>query len=189
MLSRLEFARAAQFLRLIIQHVQTATLADLRKADLTSAGRVVLALEKEQARLHEALLRHLPVAPPIPRRSGPQSHPEQLVERLLACIEQNYGKPITLQNCACKLGMNGAYLSALFSRAVGIPFKAYLTERRMETAKELLNDTSMTASDVAFAVGYVSANRFRSAFKMATGLAPKLWRKTMKMNPPPSAVA
>jgi AraC-like DNA-binding protein len=182
-----EFARAARFLRLIVQHVQTSSLADLRQADLTSAGHAVLALEKEQARLHEALQRHLPPALQAPRHPGPESHPEQIVHRLLECIEQNYGKPITLQHCAGKLGMNAAYLSDLFSHAVGVPFKTHLTELRMEKARALFDDPAKTASEVAYAVGYASENRFRIAFKKATGLSPKLWRETMQMNPPPTS--
>ncbi len=183
-MSQLKFVRAARLLQLIVQHVQTASLAALRKADLTSAGRTVVALEKEQARLHDVLQRHLPAAPETSRRTDPKSHPEQIVHRLLECIEQNYGKSITLQNCACKLGMNAAYASALFSRAVGVPFKTQLTERRMEKAKELLGDPAKSASDVAAAVGYASENRFRLAFKKATGLSPKLWRETMQMTTP-----
>ena len=182
-MSRREFAHAAQFLRFIVQHVQTASLADLRKADLMRAGRVVLALEKEQARLHQILQRHLPPACQASRRSGPEPHAEQVVHRLLQCIEQNYGKPITLQNCAGKLGMNPAYLSNLFSRAVGVPFKNHLIELRMEKARELLDDPARTVSEVAYAVGYASENRFRIAFKKATGLCPRLWRETMQTNP------
>lgn len=184
-MSRWDFIRAARLLLLIVEHVQTASLADLRKADLTSAGHAVLALEKEQARLHETLQRHLPPAPQTPRHSGRESHPEQIVHRLLERIEQNYGKPITLQDCADKLGMNAAYLSTLFSRAVGTSFKSYLTALRMNKAKELLGDPARTASDVAYAVGYASENRFRTAFKQATGLSPTLWRETMQPNPPP----
>ena len=179
-MSRLEFTRAARFLHLIVEHVQTASLSDLRKADLTNAGRAVLALEKEQARLHEALQRHLPPTPTVPRRPGPESHPEQIVHRLLECIEQNYGKPITLQRCAGKLGMNAAYLSDLFSQAVGVSFKTCLTGVRMAKAKALLEDPAKNLSDVAYAVGYASENRFRIAFKKATGLSPKLWRATMQ---------
>lgn len=186
-LSRLEFARASRFLQLIIRHVQTASLSDLRKADLTSAGRVVLVLEKEQARLHETLKRHIPVLPLAPRRSGPESHPEQIVHRLLERIELDYRKPITLQQYARELGMNAAYLSALFSRAVGVSFKAHLIDLRMAKAKELLGDPTTNVSAVAGAVGYASENRFRLAFKKATGLPPKLWRETMQPNPPPTA--
>jgi AraC-like DNA-binding protein len=183
-LSRLEFARAARLLHLIVQHVQTASLADLRKADLSSAGRAVLALEKEQARLHETLKRHLPPTPQVPRRSGPESHAEQIVHRLLERLELDYGKTITLQQYARELGMNAAYLSALFSHAVGVPFKTHLTELRLEKAKALLGDPAKTASEVASAVGYASENRFRSAFKKATGLPPRIWRETLRMAQP-----
>lgn len=188
-LSRLKFDRAARFLQLIVQHVQTASLSDLRKADLTSAGHAVLALEKEQARLHDTLQRHLPPAPQAqaPRRSGPESHAQQTVHCLLECIEQRYAQPIMLRQCAVKLGVNAAYASSLFSRAVGVPFKTYLTERRLEKAKELLGDPAKTASEVAQAVGYGSEDRFRIAFKKATGLSPKLWRATMQTNRPKPA--
>ena len=182
-MDRPEFTRSARFLRLIVQHVQTATLADLRKADLTSARRAVLALEKEQTRLRKTLGRHLPPAPECPRPSGPESHPDQIVHRLLQCIEQNYGKPITLKQCAGKLGMNPAYSSNLFSQAVGVPFKTYLTDLRLAKAKELLGDPARTVSEVACAVGYASENRFRLAFKQATGLCPRLWRETMQTSP------
>lgn len=184
-MSRLKFAWAARLLHLIVQHVQTASLADLRKTDLASAGHAVLALEKVQARLHDALQRHLPVPLETARRAAPESHPEQIVQRLLECIQQNYREPITLQNCASKLGMNASYASALFSRAVGVPFKARLTEQRIAKAKQLLGDAAKSISAVAVAVGYASENRFRIAFKNVTGPPPKLWRETMQINPPP----
>jgi AraC-like DNA-binding protein len=180
-LSRLRFARAARFLRHIVQHVQSATLSDLRKADLTRTGRAVVALENEQARLHETLQRYLPPAPQVPRRSSPESHAEQIVHRLLERIELDCGKPITLQQYARELGMNAAYLSDLFSHAVGVPFKTYITDLRLEKARELLGDPAKTAAEVAYSVGYASENRFRSAFKKATGLPPRIWRETLKM--------
>ena len=86
-MSRGEFARAARFLQLIVQHVQTSSLADLRKADLTRARRAVFALEKEQARLHQALKRPFPPTFQALRRSGLESHAEQIVQRLQECIE------------------------------------------------------------------------------------------------------
>lgn len=183
-MDRVKFARAARFLGLIIQHVQTASLSDLRQADLGSAGRAVVALEREQVRLHEALQRNLPAAPLVPRSSGPESHTEKVIHALLERIELDYAKPITLKRFALELGMNGAYLSALFSQTLGIPFKHYLTELRLQKAKELLGDSTQAASTVAFAVGYSSADRFRFAFKKATGLSPRAWRETMQTHPP-----
>jgi YesN/AraC family two-component response regulator len=183
-LSRSGFRRAGQLLRLIIEHVQTQDLAELRKEELTNAGHAVIALEKEQVRLRHALHRHLPDAPQLSRRAGSKSRPELIVHELLACIEQDYARPVTLQQCASRLRMNAAYLSALFSRAVGVPFKTYLTVLRMEKAKELLGDAKHTVSEVARAVGYANENRFRGAFRKATGLAPRIWRAALRIQAP-----
>jgi AraC-like DNA-binding protein len=181
-LNHLNFDRAARFLRHIVEHVQTASVSELRKADLSSAGRALIALEREQARLHETLKRYLPASPVAARRC-PESHAEQVVHAVLQRIELDYAHPFTLQRLARDLGMNGAYLSTLFSRTVGIPFKTYLTELRLQKAKDLLADITKTAADVAFATGYSSQERFRSAFKKATGLSPKAWRETMQPSP------
>ena len=180
-MSQSNFARATRLLQLIIRHAQTATLADLRETDLISTRCVVTALEMEQARRHKALPRQLPPASRTLDLPGPESRPEQVVHRLLEHIEQDYPQPITLRGYARDLGMNAAYLSALFSRAVGVPFKAYLTELRLEKAKALLADPAKTATDVAYAVGYASESRFRTVFRKATGLCPRLWRETMRV--------
>jgi AraC-like DNA-binding protein len=139
-LTRAQFQRAGRLLRLIVQHVQALGLADLRKAELTSAGRAVIALEKEQARLHETLQRHLPASTQVARRAGPETHAEQAVQSMLKLIAQDYALPLTLCRCAGTLGMNAAYLSDLFSRAVGVPFKTHLTGVRLERAREFLGD-------------------------------------------------
>jgi len=187
-MSQPRFVRAARLLQLIVRHVQTSSLADLLKEEVTSAGQAILALEKEQARLQQVNKRHLPGAPQSLHRSGRESHAEQIVRRLLGRLERDHGKTVTLQSCANNLGMNPAYLSALFSHVVGVPFKTHLTELRMAKAKALLGDPTMTVSQVAYAVGYASENRFRLAFKKITGLPPKVWRETMQTNSPlPSA--
>jgi AraC-like DNA-binding protein len=186
-LSEAKFGRAGRLLRLMVQHVETASLCDLSKADLCTAGRAVVALEREQARLHSALHRYLPSAQTAPRESGPESRGEQIVRDLLERIELDYAKPITLQRYAREAGLNGAYLSALFSRAVGTPFKGYLTQLRLDKAKQLFEDAARTTSDVAFAVGYASEERFRCAFKKGTGLSPKAWRETMQTKLPREA--
>jgi AraC-like DNA-binding protein len=183
-MSRLESDRAARLLQLVVQHVQTASLADLREQDLTKAQRALRVLENVQARL---LKKHNAVAPtlrqpfPLPQ---PESHCEQIVHAVLERIQRDYAQAITLRDCASELRISAAYLSHLFSLAVGLPFKTYLTEVRVEKARELLGDPARTVSEVASAVGYASENRFRIAFKKASGLSPRMWRETMRMNPP-----
>ncbi len=179
-LRRADFRRAARLLHLVVGYLQTLNVAELRKTELTSAGHAMVALEREQARLHETLKRHIPPPPLVSHRSRSVTHGEAAVHQLLQWISERHAQPITLQDCATKLGMNVAYLSDLFSRAVGVSFKAYLTEFRLLRAKALLGDFGHTVSEVAYAVGYSNENRFRAMFKKATGLPPGSWRKTLR---------
>jgi len=119
----------------------------------------------------------------------PHTRPERIAQDALDYIHQHYKHPITLQECAKTLGLSMAYLSDLFSHRVGLSFKTYLTEVRLEKAKELLGDGTRNIYQVAAAVGYVSENRFRIAFKTATGLAPRAWRETLKMRRPPETTS
>jgi AraC-like DNA-binding protein len=178
-LSRSEFDRAAHLLRMIAQSAETATLSVLRKTDLARIRQAVRAMQQEQDRLHKHINRLLPADHQLP--SSPHPPPPPIVERMLEYVHQHHAEPITLRHCADTLGRNAAYLSDLFAQAVGLPFKAYLTELRLEKSKELLSDPDKNLSEVALAVGYASENRFRLAFKQLTGLSPKTWRATMRL--------
>ena len=185
MMSRLKFDRAARFLRLIVQHVQTSGLADLQQEDLANVRRALQVFENVQTRLRKKLNGLLPAFRETPPVAQPESRPKQMVRAVLDRIQRDYAQPLTLRKCADDLQLNAAYLSHLFSSAIGLPFKTCLTEVRVEKARELLGDPARNISQIAKAVGYASANRFRLAFKGVTGISPRLWRETLQINPPP----
>ncbi len=185
-MGRAEFAAAARFLRHIVSHVQTSSLADLQQEDLGKVQQALRVFENIQTRLRNELHGLLPAfrkTSPVPQ---PQSRPERIARVVLVRIQRDYAQPLTLRKCAGDLRVNAAYLSYLFSHAVGLPFKTCLTEVRVEKAQELLGDPAKNISQVASAVGYASANRFRLAFKNVTGLSPSMWRETLQINPPPT---
>jgi AraC-like DNA-binding protein len=185
-MGRAEFAAAARFLRHVVSHVQTSSLADLQREDLGKVQQALRVFENVQTRLRNELHGVLPAfrtTSPVPQ---PQSRPERIARAVLVRIQRDYAQPLTLRKCAGDLRVNAAYLSHLFSDAVGLPFKTCLTEVRVEKAQELLGDPAKNISQVAGAVGYASANRFRLAFKNATGLSPSMWRETLQINPPPT---
>jgi AraC-like DNA-binding protein len=176
--TRADFHRAARLLRLMVQHAQALDLAELRLADLTCARHAVTVLESERSHLRQELRHLIPTTARTPPAAGPENHTEQVVHAALAIVNQQYSQSITLKQCARSLGLNAAYLSALFSRAVGLRFKSYLTELRLQKARLLLADPNRRVSEVAAAVGYTSDNRFRIAFRQATGFSPTTWRET-----------
>ncbi len=176
-----QFKLAGELLKLIVQHAQTLALADLRQKDLTRTRQAVLELRTVASRLREELHHIMPALRRTCPELQPENHSQQLVHGLLDLIAQHYADAMTLQQCAANLRVSIPYLSHLFSSAVGMTFKAYLTEVRVEKARELLSDPTQSISEVAFAVGYSSENCFRVAFRKATGLSPRAWREALQM--------
>jgi AraC-like DNA-binding protein len=182
-MSRSQFGEAARLLRLVVHHVETCAVADLRKSDLSRAQQALLELQTVATRLRTELNGLVPAFNKTAPVLEAENHTDRLVRAALKYIHGNYAEPLTLRQCARQLRLNAAYLSAQFSRAVGTPFKRYLTELRVEKARELLSDPTMSVAEVAYAVGYASPNRFRLAFRHLTGLSPISWRETLRMAP------
>ena len=171
-----QFREAAILLHLFVRYVEIATSLELRNLELAKEHQQATEHQHEETKLRAELGRRLHGILGETGRTEEESHTEQIVHRMLDYIQKGYARPITLKECACNLEFNAAYLSALFSRTVGLPFKSYLTRLRLEKARDLLSDPTRRISDVAYAVGYTNPSRFRLAFKAVTGLAPVTWR-------------
>lgn len=85
---------------------------------------------------------------------------------------------VSLDSISDILNINSSYFSVLFKKSVGINFVDYLTELRINAAKDLLKDPFLTMSEVAGKVGYESANYFTRVFKKHTGSTPTEYRRT-----------
>ena len=93
-------------------------------------------------------------------------------------IEQDYmSEDISLNTVAAEVCMSPSYFSSVFSKEMGKTFIEYLTEVRMEKAKQLLENTSKRAYEVAGEVGFSDPHYFSVAFKKATGKTPTEYAK------------
>lgn len=98
-------------------------------------------------------------------------------------IETTYmEEKISLNTVAAGVGMSPSYFSSIFSREMGKTFVEYLTETRIEKAKELLACTSMKTSEIGFEVGYKDPHYFSYIFKKMQGCSPKDYRAGRKGN-------
>ena len=66
---------------------------------------------------------------------------------------------------------------AMLSATTFLPVHAWLRQRRMERAAELLRDSSLSVLGVAQSVGYGSASQFTAAFRRQYGMTPAKYRK------------
>ena len=120
------------------------------------------------------------VTPPVRHRySNTVNHIITIVEEEIANEELNL-KWISQQ----KLFLNENYLSKIFQKEVKQKFSAYLLERRMQLAMQLLaGDTDPLILDVACATGFGNnPGYFASSFKKYTGYTPTEYKKKMREN-------
>jgi len=86
-------------------------------------------------------------------------------------------KPITLEIVGREAGFSTTYFSSLFKKETGRNFLEYLSQIRMEKAKELLKDTNLSIAMVCEKVGYSDLKHFTKSFRTATGIKPNEYRK------------
>ena len=87
---------------------------------------------------------------------------------------------ISLNTVAMRVGMSPSYFSSIFSKEVGQTFVEYLTEVRMNKAKELLMCSAMKTSEIGYEVGYRDPHYFSYIFKKTQGCSPKEYRSRRK---------
>ena len=74
--------------------------------------------------------------------------------------------------------MSQSKLRTEFKRMLGCTVTAYVQRRRMVEAARLLAEADMTLGQVAAAVGYRSANRFKELFEREYGCSPAVYRRS-----------
>lgn len=92
-------------------------------------------------------------------------------------VQEHFRESITLEDVSAAAGFSASYFSVLFKKETGEGFAKYLTNIRMEQAKELLQETDYPVAEVCREVGYSDVKHFVQTFRKTTGLNPAQYRK------------
>jgi two-component system, response regulator YesN len=90
--------------------------------------------------------------------------------------EQN----MSIQRVADDLSVSSSYLGKLIRRYLGASFVDYLTDFRVERAKELLAATDKLTYEIAEATGYPDQRYFSSIFRKRVGMTPSEYRSSRR---------
>ncbi len=94
-------------------------------------------------------------------------------------IEQNYSNQnITLPLVAEQVCLSPNHFSAIFSQECNTTFIEYLTNVRIEHAKQLIKNTEMKGYDIAYECGFSDPHYFSYIFKKNTGLTPREYKSS-----------
>lgn len=102
----------------------------------------------------------------------------KMVRDAILYMNHNYcNSGLTMSSLAEHLQISGTTLSLEFQRELGIKPSEFLSNLRMEKAKELLRDTDLRIKDICIAVGYDDDYSFSRVFKKYTGMTASQYRE------------
>jgi two-component system, response regulator YesN len=127
------------------------------------------ATSAELSRLAEALFEY--------KSAAADSEEDEIVQRVHHYIQRNISGDVTLKTIAQFIGHNPSYLSRLYKHKAGQVLSEYITDAKLNLAKELLVQPQYKISDVSKMVGFLSDHYFYRFFKRETQLTPQEFRE------------
>ena len=107
----------------------------------------------------DALLKAYPLTP------RENAAPNEKAIEFIDYINANYGKQISLQSMAKEFGYSEGRCSHLFNSCVGVSFKTYLNQIRMQKAVELISENNCTIAQVMDKCGFNSPVTFYRQYR------------------------
>ncbi|WP_279582870.1 helix-turn-helix transcriptional regulator [Fodinicola feengrottensis] len=109
----------------------------------------------------------------VPAESGPAP---VAVARAVALIEARLVGPLSVADIARETGISHNHLTRLFQEEMGKTVVAYVRERRMERARHLLRETTMSIPAIAASVGIADLQAFNKTCRREFGVPPRQLR-------------
>lgn len=104
---------------------------------------------------------------------------QQLMTEARKILQERWQKPPSLEELGQMLGLGKSRLKTCFKWFYGESIGGYVAQIRMQHAQQLLTDTTLNVSQVAWEVGYEHPCNFVTAFKRQFGMTPKSFQKFM----------
>jgi len=111
------------------------------------------------------------------RDAQTQAQHSGLIRQAKDHIDQHYMEAeLSLNEIATLTNLSSSHFSMVFAQETRQTFKDYLTEVRIQKAKELLRTTALRSSEISYHVGYNDPHYFSFIFKKKTGFSPSEFR-------------
>lgn len=99
------------------------------------------------------------------------------IKSVLEYIEQHYSSPLPVEELAGVIGMNPKYFFRFFRSITNQTPHEYVTMYRIEKAVQMLNNTSLSITDICMECGFNDTSNFIRAFRKIKGMTPNQYRK------------
>ncbi|MCD7862753.1 MAG: AraC family transcriptional regulator [Lachnospiraceae bacterium] len=92
----------------------------------------------------------------------------------------NIHSRLSLENVSSAIFVTPAHLSRSFRNETGITFTSFVRKCKINLAKDMLINSDMSCTEVAYSLSYCNQSHFINAFKKETGLSPTTYAQRMR---------
>lgn len=104
---------------------------------------------------------------------------DRMIDNVLSEIREHYMEDISLTSLSAKYNISMGHLSKLIKEQLSVNFSDYIASLRIQRAKELLRDDSLSIQKISEIVGYNDYFYFTKVFKKVEGISPSKYRKSI----------
>lgn len=130
-----------------------------------------LALCESEEALHDRATELLDELCSVLQRE-PDSPGARIADEIRAIVDERFAENLTIRDLSRRIFLTPQYLCQVFKLQTGITINDYITQRRVERAKQLLRSGDYKLYEIAPMVGYLDAKYFSRVFKRLTGVSP-----------------
>ncbi len=148
--------------------------------DVESLNKAISEIPRYPRKKLEAFASMLPVlAEYIENNNLVSDNKESLGMMIKRYIKNNLTERITLSDIAWHLHCSTVTLTEHFKKEFGITIMEYVTQKRMQMAVRLLENSDTSIREISEACGFSDIEYFSKSFKKFHGMSPSEWRKKL----------
>ncbi len=102
---------------------------------------------------------------------------QSLAQAICSYVDKNLSSKITLADLSWNLHCSTVTLTEHFKREYGITIMQYVTQKRMDLAKQMLLQSGGSIGEIAASCGFADVEYFSRTFKALYGVSPNRWRR------------
>jgi AraC family transcriptional regulator len=106
------------------------------------------------------------------------------LKQTLAFIEEHLADDLSLTRIASIAGISASHFKTLFRQSTGLPVHQYVTQRRIERAKDLLLQGHLSIAEIAFTTGFSHQSHLARHLRRSAGLSPRAMQRLFASPPP-----
>ena len=105
---------------------------------------------------------------------------QRLVRRAMGFIHTHYAEPLTREQIASYIHFSPDYLTDCFRQEQGVTPMEYLNRYRIYQARKLLENSDLTITQIAQAVGFSESAHFTRTFQREVSMTPRAYRRSKR---------